>query len=82
MELFDYIEVFYNQRRRHSTVGYLSPAAFERHASSGVGRRDGALVGILAPTPSFLAQADERLQDILQPLTTELTIPTTMTDPN
>jgi transposase InsO family protein len=32
MELFDYIEVFYNQRRRHSTIGYVSPAAFERQA--------------------------------------------------
>jgi putative transposase len=32
MELFDYIEVFYNQRRRHSTIGYMSPAAFERQA--------------------------------------------------
>ena len=32
MELFDYIEVFYNQRRRHSTIGQISPAAFERHA--------------------------------------------------
>ena len=30
MELFDYIEVFYNQRRRHSTLGQGSPAAFER----------------------------------------------------
>jgi transposase InsO family protein len=30
MELFDYIEVFYNQRRRHSTLGQISPAAFER----------------------------------------------------
>ena len=32
MELFDYIEVFYvfyNQRRRHSTLGQISPAAFE-----------------------------------------------------
>jgi putative transposase len=29
-ELFDYIEVFYNQQRRHSALGYLSPAAFER----------------------------------------------------
>ena len=30
MEVFDYIEVFYNQRRRHSTLGQISPAAFER----------------------------------------------------
>jgi transposase InsO family protein len=30
MELFDYIEVFYNQRRRHSTLGQISPAAFEQ----------------------------------------------------
>jgi putative transposase len=28
-ELFDYIEVFYNRKRRHSTLGYLSPADFE-----------------------------------------------------
>ena len=33
MELFDYIEVFYNQRRRHSTIGQISPAAFERRAN-------------------------------------------------
>jgi putative transposase len=32
-ELFDYIEVFYNQRRRHSTIGQISPAAFERQAA-------------------------------------------------
>jgi len=30
MELFDYLEVFYNQRRRHSTLGQISPAEFER----------------------------------------------------
>jgi putative transposase len=30
MELFDYIEVFYNQKRRHSTLGQVSPAAYER----------------------------------------------------
>ena len=29
MELFDYIEVFYNQRRRHSRLGQISPAEFE-----------------------------------------------------
>lgn len=26
----DYIEFFYNSRRKHSTLGYLSPAAYER----------------------------------------------------
>ena len=31
-DLFDYIEVFYNQRRRHSTLGQISPAEFERRA--------------------------------------------------
>ena len=31
-ELFDYIELFYNQRRRHSTIGQISPAAYERRA--------------------------------------------------
>lgn len=29
-QLFDYIEVFYNQRRRHSALDYLSPARYER----------------------------------------------------
>ncbi|TCC51102.1 hypothetical protein E0H75_13265 [Kribbella capetownensis] len=27
--IFDYIEGWYNTRRRHSTLGYLSPATFE-----------------------------------------------------
>ena len=31
-ELFDYLEVSYNQRRRHSTIGQISPAAYERRA--------------------------------------------------
>ena len=35
MELCDYIEVFYNQRRRYSTLDYVSPAAFERRAARG-----------------------------------------------
>ena len=29
-DVFDYIERFYNTIRRHSTIGYLSPAEFER----------------------------------------------------
>jgi putative transposase len=32
-DVFDYIERFYNPRRRHSTLGYLSPVAFEEQAA-------------------------------------------------
>ena len=32
MAVFDYIECFYNPRRRHSALGYLSPAEYERRA--------------------------------------------------
>jgi putative transposase len=28
-DVFDYIERFYNPKRRHSTIGYLSPMQFE-----------------------------------------------------
>jgi len=28
--IFEYVEVFYNRKRRHSTLGYSSPAAFEK----------------------------------------------------
>jgi putative transposase len=27
--IFRYIEVWYNRKRRHSTLGYISPAAYE-----------------------------------------------------
>ena len=30
--IFEYIEMFYNRQRRHSTLGYVSPAEFERSA--------------------------------------------------
>ena len=32
-EIFEYVEAFYNRRRRHSAIGYLSPAEFERRAA-------------------------------------------------
>jgi len=31
-DVFDYIERFYNQRRRHSKLGYVSPMEFEAKA--------------------------------------------------
>ena len=34
-DVFDYIERFYNPRRRHSTIGYLSPMEFEALAETG-----------------------------------------------
>ncbi|MCY3822229.1 MAG: hypothetical protein OXH52_23245 [Gammaproteobacteria bacterium] len=30
LSIFDFIEGFYNTRRRHSSIGYPSPAEFER----------------------------------------------------
>jgi putative transposase len=47
-QLFDYIEVFYNQRRRHSTLGQISPAAFERRAAF----KAAALAGVGEPHPT------------------------------
>ena len=34
LEVFDYIEVFYNRQRRHSTLGQLSPADYEARTPS------------------------------------------------
>jgi len=56
MELFDYIEVFYNQRRRHSTIGYVSPAVFEREAAArrapATSVANSVYEGILQPHPT------------------------------
>jgi putative transposase len=61
-ELFAYIEVFYNQRRRHSTIGQISPAAYERRAreegmdavENGKGRRFPP-----RPHPSVYSETEE-----------------------
>ena len=31
-DVFDYIERFYNSKRRQSRIGYMSPMEFESHA--------------------------------------------------
>ena len=36
-EVFEYIEVFFNRRRRHSTLGMRSPADYENDTRSGPG---------------------------------------------
>lgn len=35
--IFDYIEVFYNRQRLHSTIQYKSPVQFEDSTAGGVG---------------------------------------------
>jgi transposase InsO family protein len=50
--VFDYIEAFYNRRRRHSTLGMLSPAEFE----TGTLRTDGASLAA-----SRLASINQRM---------------------
>ena len=32
--IFEFVEVFYNRQRLHSSVGYLSPAEFERRPTT------------------------------------------------
>src|SRR4051812_40129736 len=38
-EIFDFIEIFYNRRRRHSTLGMLSPVDYENRTLSPTGSR-------------------------------------------
>ena len=31
--VFEYIEIFYNRKRKHSAIGYLSPAEYEKQTA-------------------------------------------------
>src|SRR5215216_433989 len=61
-EVFEYIEVFFNRRPRHSTLGMLSPADYENGTlgQGGTGLAASRLapthkIKLTAPTPSALA---------------------------
>jgi len=63
-ELFNYIELFYNQRRRHSTIGQISPAAYERRArAEGMDAMDNRTGRGFPPRPhpSLFSGNEERL---------------------
>ena len=59
-DVFDYIERFYKPRRRHSTIGYLSPSV---HAAQA-----GAQAFALAYIHERVAQADVQLNQLRAPL--------------
>ena len=64
--LFEYIEVFYNQRRRHSTIGRISPAAYERRAAEeGMDAMENRQARGLPPRPHpfLFSSQEERMHD-------------------
>lgn len=65
MEVFRYIEGWYNPRRRHSALGYLSPAKFEAQYRSAaptevLSPKQGPGDPSVAETPGFYSAAGQR----------------------
>jgi transposase InsO family protein len=51
--VFDFIEGFYNRRRRHSSIGYLSPIDYERlHAANPDAHQPAAVLAAVKDKPS------------------------------
>ena len=36
MAIFEYVETYYNRKRKHSTLGYCSPNQFEQYSQEKV----------------------------------------------
>jgi putative transposase len=49
---FEFIEGFYNPRRRHSSIGYLSPIDYERHAANPDAHQPAAVLAAVKDKPS------------------------------
>jgi Integrase core domain len=62
MAIFAFIEGFYNPRRRHSSLGYLSPAAFEQRAIDPGAHKPAA---VLAPVKERPGNAEPGRADSL-----------------
>ena len=52
MAAFEFIEGFYNRRRRHSSIGYLSPVEYERRYHEGTVDPDARERAIVLASPS------------------------------
>ena len=57
VDVFDYIECFYNPKRRHSTIGYLSPVEFEKQMK---------LLRMLSTEPGAGQASDRAMERLLE----------------
>ena len=49
--VFEFIEGFYNPRRRHSSIGYLSPIDYERHTANPEAHQSAAVLAAVKDKP-------------------------------
>ena len=60
MAIFEFIEAWYNRKRRHSALGYLSPEEFERAAAKGAS----GPAGITKPHEQTIGLGAVRIDDL------------------